>query len=404
MVQASKRESLVDDAAEGEVLKKKRPSAVEIVPGSKVKVRQIISDAIKADPKKIMQFAEIIAPRLLIGDFGLHNGNFRVKHNGDLVCLDYGAAFSKLNAEFDPYSKGKGTIGTWKRYKNHFLEYDDRIIKGPEMAIMFIKIGRMGSTGINNMVKNALVMANENYDLNGLKKFSQRLGIKNKELKKYNTPVSMSNAVENFMRERLTARSYSMKNQGISLLLDNCYNTEKQTFNIVKFTSLIENHKMTESEVEDIFNFAYNDEFKNSHFILDKKSKDNLIVSMSKLHNEVREYTIDETNFINKVVYRFQENIPFDADDRTNLRAMRDNLMNLITRNPLLRFKLERNEKGQYINSQYRELRTAIEKFDQDVPTAPRFLRTTKGLKQQMSIKKAPLPLTRRNTSPNLFQ
>ncbi len=209
-------QDLARDLADIEVNEMKRPSAV-----------------IKRAPRKVAnktlntaqfrrEFAEITAPRLLIADFGVHNGNFGVAQidgKDQLVCLDYGAAFCRLPRNVSPFSRAK--TGT-KVYKNHFLEYGKTIIASKEMADVFIRIGNVSDDTYKQSIDDSVKMLESKYGIEPLKKFCQRLGMKPKEYKKLATKEEVVEKMREFMTQRMLSRKESLKMQGFALLLEHC--------------------------------------------------------------------------------------------------------------------------------------------------------------------------------------
>jgi hypothetical protein len=212
-----------------------RPSGVTSLSSRKVVSEAILSPQNNIGSKHFLKdFTEIAALRLWTADFGVHNGNIGVaKINGEyrIVGIDFGAAFSKLNPEVNPYSRTKTGIEAHKFYKNHFLEYEDGIIKSNEMAKAFIKIGFFDRDKIHQWVEQSTKETLDNkFDKNALLKFAQRLGMKTKELDELSekTELQILVVIKTYMKVGLEARSKSLLYQGYALLLENCYDKENQ--------------------------------------------------------------------------------------------------------------------------------------------------------------------------------
>lgn len=200
-------------------------------------VKKIVSAQIRED-KKLKQFAQIMAPRLLIGDFGLHSANIGINNAGDIVALDYGAAFCDLRPQVNPYRHVH--TGT-SLYKNHFLdEYDDDINKSPEMAFEFIRLGELDEHQLNNWVNDSIKnLADMNEE--ALKKFCQRLGIKPIVYAELGNTDDLKNVIKKRLTERLEQRKQSLENQGFMLLVEHCIKHGKD-FDFSKYDQLLNDY------------------------------------------------------------------------------------------------------------------------------------------------------------------
>ena len=171
----------------------------------------------------------MVAPRLLMGDYGVHNANIGValrkknKNEPMIVSLDFGACFERgLTATVAPFSIPK----TRKFYKNHFLEYNDEIIKSKEMAWQFYKTGSIDINPVIKELEKRIDDVARVYSMKSLKKFAKRLGLnadKIKNLKK----DALIQAMKDHVKNNMPARAASMRQEGIQLLI-RCYFQEKK--------------------------------------------------------------------------------------------------------------------------------------------------------------------------------
>jgi hypothetical protein len=302
-------EALIADAAEITVSRMKRPSAVFIKPGY-AEVRRIISKAITANKTTLVEFAQITAARLLVGDFGVHNGNFGVLKDGTLVCLDYGAAFCKLNPEVNPFTKTK--TGT-KFYKNHFLEYSDGVIKSPEMAMEFILIGRMSKDQINRLTKESIDELQEFADLEALKKFAFRLGMKSRTVRTMDTEESAATKIQTFMAERLLNRQRSMKNQGFALLLETCYINGE--FNTLKFENILNEGKLNTEEVNELYDFVNQRAFRKMKLVIHESHQFSIKKKISAAVNEHRIFSEEQASQYNYCVLEIRNQLNYRLEN-----------------------------------------------------------------------------------------
>jgi hypothetical protein len=351
-------EVLIAEAAEMTVSRMKRPSAVFIKPGH-AEVRRIISKAITANKTTLVEFAQITAARLLVGDFGVHNGNFGVLKDGTLVCLDYGAAFCKLNPEVNPFTKTK--TGT-KFYKNHFLEYSDGVIKSPEMAMEFILVGRMSKDQINNLTKEALVELQEFADLQALTKFAFRLGMKSKAVRTMHSEESAAAKIQAFMAERLLSRQRSMKNQGFALLLEACYINDE--FNTLKFENLLKEDKLNTEEVNELYDFVNQRAFRKMKLVMHEnhqytvKKKISAAVNAHKAFSQEQasQYSYCMVEIRNQLNYRLDN--PHDDDQL--LTATLQQFQEIMNRDNAFIFQKK-------ASSEYRDLLQLIQRYENEL-------------------------------------
>ncbi len=383
-------EALVKDAAEITVSKMKRPSAVFIMPGH-AEVRKIISSAITENKATLLQFSQITASRLLVGDFGVHNGNFGVLEDGTLVCLDYGAAFCKLNPEVNPFTKTK--TGT-TFYKNHFLEYNDKVIKSPEMAMEFILVGRMSKEKISQICDEAVNELGDFADLQAFKKFAYRLGIKSKTVRTMNTEEYAMDQIKKFMTERLISRQTSMKNQGFALLLENCYANGE--FNTLRFEHLLEENALSADELNELYQFANSRQFKRMNLVIHEshqyRVKSKIIAGINEHQifskNQEGEYNYHIVEIKNQIQWRLRKSSsesPYHKDDDQLLNATLNQFQNIMHRNNAYII-------GKKTTKEYRDIMDLINQYQQErgplpldrpiqhSPTPPpRKLTTTRG-------------------------
>lgn len=234
---------LLDFLVERKLSAMDRPSGV-----TNLSSRKVVSDAIlrpqnnTGSKQFLRDFTEGTAIRLLVGDYGQHSANkgiAKIKGEYRIVDIDFGAAFSKLNPDVNPYSRTKTGIEPYKFYKNHFLEYDDAIIKGTQMAQAFIKVGQIDKDKLDEWVTASLQeVVKDKFDKTALIKFAKRLGMKDKDLSSLEEKAIFER-IEGYMKERISARATSLLHQGYALLLENCYDKENNKVDIAALQKVL---------------------------------------------------------------------------------------------------------------------------------------------------------------------
>lgn len=229
---------LIDFLVERKMSVMQRPSGVTSLSSRKVVSEAILNPQNNTGSKQFLRdFTAPTAIRLWLADFGVHNANkgvAKIKGEYRIVDIDFGAAFSGLKREVNPFSRTKTGIEVHKFYKNHFLEYDDAIIKSPEMAKAFIQVGKFKPEDIRQWVDASIAETlGDKFDKKALIKFAKRLGVKTKMLSKLNkeNEADILAYIKNYMNERLESRSQSLLRQGFGLLLENCYDKENKVIN-----------------------------------------------------------------------------------------------------------------------------------------------------------------------------
>lgn len=211
----------------------KRPSGVKI--GIfEPKVRSVIDDLIKNNDQLLQDFATMAAPRLLIGDFGLHNGNFglaRIDGVVRLVSLDYGAAFLNPISNVNPYTTTHtGIEGPERLYKNHFLEFSKEVNASVYMAKTYIKLGQIKDEELRAYVAEIVnSQINENLGINPLKEFCKRLKMDRELYEDINDKGQVLTVIREFLITRLSVRKKALQDIGYGLLLEHCFNRKNNS-------------------------------------------------------------------------------------------------------------------------------------------------------------------------------
>ena len=240
----------IDEAADeyaNEKIKtiKKRPTCVAVTPNYG-HTRQMNSNAIQK-LGLIEQLASTLACRLMVGDFGVHSGNYGLANKDStvrLVAIDFGAACCHLKSETNLYTFTK--TGT-KFYKNHFLEWPG-IIESLEMAIAFIKAGKLPSDMLDKTIKESLSDLDKYFSDEDQRKFCQRLGMKPKQIK--NQP-NMKKLIEDYMINQIKQRKKDLLKEGYALLLLNCIDKNSTFgFDLNKFAKLTNEHHLEKELIE----------------------------------------------------------------------------------------------------------------------------------------------------------
>jgi hypothetical protein len=256
---------LIDDMSEAKVNDMKRPSGALFDIGhirlTKVgqKTRKVISQLILNNEQLRKDFAAMAAPRILLGDFGLHNGNFGVAMLDGmprLVSLDYGAAFLNPIADVNPFDKSKTGITNVidKFYKDHFLEYDKGIIASEYMAMAFINLGDMPNEQLKGYVEEVMRVELKNQvGVSPLKEFCERLKMDKSIYENIDEYAQLRAEVERFLVERLNERKISLKKIGFGLLLENTYDEKNDRVDIAKLKTALENPELREYIVSGTF-------------------------------------------------------------------------------------------------------------------------------------------------------
>lgn len=221
-------ESISDRLAKAKVSEMKRPSGVILFgPYAKWKVWNPLSKVLRKHENFKQQFAEVVAPRLWLGDRGLHNANIGVKGvtNPDgktkleLVSLDFGATFEGgFPSKIDPYAIPK----TKKFYKNHFLEYNNDVLRSKEMGVQFLKIGgdqAMQKTVLASMMDSLKLTANT-VDLDTLKKMGKRMGMEKSAYLQENNADNILANMSKYLDNALIGRQQSLQTIGAALIMD----------------------------------------------------------------------------------------------------------------------------------------------------------------------------------------
>ncbi len=229
---------LAHDLALIELATMERPSAV-----FNHEARAVTDQVFKDNPAFIQEFAELMGPRLLLGDLGVHNGNFGVAKDKDgiehIVCLDYGAGCLNLIADLNPFDPRKTGLPLNKFYKNHFLEYDKEVITSKQMAGVFIKMGDISRLTLSTYVE-AAMDGLKAYDLDSLKKFCQRLGMKPRDYESIQDTAKLRHNLKQFMTAQLVARQTSLQRLGYGIVLEHCITNGK--LNVTNFVKACQDY------------------------------------------------------------------------------------------------------------------------------------------------------------------
>jgi hypothetical protein len=241
------RDYIVDELAQARVDPMKRPSgSIFNVLGARdsanyVETRAVISKFIASSPELLEDFAQMAAPRIFLGDFGLHNGNFGVAiidGKPRIVSLDYGAAFANLIEDVNPFTNRTGLQGFDKLYKNHFKEYDKNVIASEAMGRAFVKLG-----SIDNLIYYVATMMQDDlgdtYGIDVLKQFCKRVNMDAARYEHQNDNKQLKETIQLFLIERLNKRGQALKELGYTIILEHCFDPNKKEVNERKFAETL---------------------------------------------------------------------------------------------------------------------------------------------------------------------
>lgn len=131
--------------------------------------RKIVNDSIKANSQFLKDFSRLVAPRLLIGDFAVHSGNFGVANDESsehLVATNFNAACKHLIKYLNPFQEfstrhsggyiDASNLEESEIEKNYYLEYGKEIRSSLEMAEAFIELGHIDKKTMKKMIGSAI--------------------------------------------------------------------------------------------------------------------------------------------------------------------------------------------------------------------------------------------------------
>lgn len=243
----NEKDIFIAEMAEARIYEMQRPSGAYLNVFSGPDARKVVSDTILENQQLIDDFSNLAAPRLLLGDFGLHNANFGVATidgHDRLVSLDYGASFLNLIGDLNPFITSKtGITGVIDSlYKNHFLEYDVRIIGSESMATALLKLGDMSDYNLNRYIRESVSSVTNNFGVSALQDFCKRINMQ-LDPSQESTKESIIEHINLFLMDRLNLRKLALKQVGYNLLLENAYDYAKGVVNFEKLAKFAANNK-----------------------------------------------------------------------------------------------------------------------------------------------------------------
>ncbi len=201
------------------------------------------------------QFCEMIAVRILFGDFGVHNGNFIViaKPSADnkniifkLASIDFGAGLEELTSVINPFEK-KAFMKNFKLtfYKNHLLDYTPAVTHSITMAEKFIAASKLDDEALKQHVNRVITEEEAKSSFETLIALCKRMQMPTEQYKDAANKEQLLGIMRQFVYDISISRKKSLGQVGYGLLLENCFTAKDGSFdanaplNITLLNSLI---------------------------------------------------------------------------------------------------------------------------------------------------------------------
>lgn len=170
---------------------------ISAMDGSDIHNQELITNTLKSNETLLKDFTRLVAPRLLVGDFAVHSGNFGIVEQankaGDkelhLVAINFNAACKNLMKYLNPFQQFTARdvqIKNEEGDKNYYIEYGKEIRSSLEMAQAFIELGNIDKKQTKQMISAAISeqlfydgdkRTKHKFSLSIIREFCKRIGM-----------------------------------------------------------------------------------------------------------------------------------------------------------------------------------------------------------------------------------